>query len=255
MTSIYSRILEKRKEGIKQLAVLIDPDKATAPSLEQTCRLATESGADFIFVGGSLVTQGNLHLCLRHIKTFCDLPVVIFPGNSIQVDSLADGILFLSLISGRNPEFLIGSQVVAAPVVRDSGLEPISTGYMLIESGSTTTAVYMSNSLPIPADKPEIASCTALAGEMLGMKTIFLDAGSGARNCVSEQMIKSVRKAISIPLIVGGGINTPAKALAACQAGADIIVIGNSVEKDPLILPEIASSVKSVTVQDNGLST
>jgi putative glycerol-1-phosphate prenyltransferase len=173
---------------------------------------------------------------------------VIFPGNSIQVDSLADAILFLSLISGRNPEFLIGNQVVSAPVIRECGLEPISTGYLLVESGSTTTAVYMSNSLPVPADKPDIAACTAMAGEMLGMKMIFLDAGSGAKNPVSEQMIRMVRKTVGVPLLVGGGINNPDKAIAACRAGADIIVIGNSVEKDPSILPAIAGAVKSVTV-------
>lgn len=246
--SIYSQILEKRKEGSKQLAVLIDPDKTAGQALERTCKMAVDSGADYIFAGGSLVTQGNLHLCLRQIKTSCDLPVVIFPGNSIQVDSLADAILFLSLISGRNPELLIGNQVVSAPVIRECGLEPISTGYLLIESGSSTTAVYMSNSMPIPANKPEIAACTALAGEMLGHKLIFLDAGSGAKNPVSEQMIRAVRKTIQVPLIIGGGIDTPEKAIGACRAGADLIVIGTSVEKDPDILPLIAGAVKSVSV-------
>lgn len=246
--NVYGQILEKKKEGGKQLAVLIDPDKTSGSALEHTCKLAEESGADFIFVGGSLMTQGNLHLCLRQIKTACDLPAVIFPGNSIQVDNLADAILFLSLISGRNPELLIGNQVISAPVIRECGLEAIATGYLLIESGSSTTAVYMSNTMPIPANKPDIAACTALAGEMLGLKMIFLDAGSGARNPVSESMIRAVRKTVQTPLIVGGGIDTPEKAIAACQAGADLIVIGNSVEKDPTILPAIAGAVKSVSV-------
>jgi putative glycerol-1-phosphate prenyltransferase len=246
--NVYSRILEKKAEGIRQIAVLIDPDKSGGPALDRTCELAVSSQVDFIFVGGSLVTQGNLHQCLRRIKLACELPVVIFPGNAMQIDPLADAILFLSLISGRNPEFLIGNQVVSAPVIRENGLEPISTGYMLIESGTTTTAMYMSNSMPLPADKPEIAACTAMAGEMLGLKSIFMDAGSGARNPVSESIIRAVRNAVNLPIIVGGGINSPEMAMRACKAGADMIVVGNSVEKDPSILPLLAGAIKSVTV-------
>jgi len=178
----------------------------------------------------------------------CDIPVVIFPGNSMQIDPLADAILFMSLISGRNPELLIGNQVISAPVIRESRLEPIATGYMLIDSGAPTAAVYMSNTIPLPSDKPEIAACTALAGEMLGLKLIFMDAGSGATKPVSEQTISAVRRTIAVPLVVGGGINSPEKAISACRAGADLIVIGNAVEKDPAILPLIAGAVKSVSV-------
>jgi phosphoglycerol geranylgeranyltransferase len=248
MTSVYNQIIEKKAEGNKQLAVLIDPDKSNGSVLEKTCNMAASNGADYIFVGGSLVTQGNLHQCLRQIKLACDLPVVIFPGNTMQVDSLADAILFLSLISGRNPELLIGNQVISAPLIREMKLESIATGYMIVESGTMTTAMYMSNSMPLPYDKPEIAACTALAGEMLGLKMIFMDAGSGAKNPVSENMIRQVRKTVNLPLLVGGGINSAEKAVSACKAGADLIVIGNSVEKDPAVIPLIAGAIKSVSV-------
>jgi len=246
--NVYNQIVDKKAEGIKQLAVLIDPDLSGNESVERVCRLAAEAGVDYIFVGGSLVTRGNLHQCLRQVKMSCDIPVVIFPGNSMQIDPLADAILFMSLISGRNPELLIGNQVISAPVIRESRLEPIATGYMLIDSGAPTAAVYMSNTIPLPSDKPEIAACTALAGEMLGLKLIFMDAGSGATKPVSEQTISAVRRTIAVPLVVGGGINSPEKAISACRAGADLIVIGNAVEKDPAILPLIAGAVKSVSV-------
>ncbi|HEX5000942.1 MAG TPA: geranylgeranylglyceryl/heptaprenylglyceryl phosphate synthase [Bacteroidia bacterium] len=246
--NVYDQISDKKAEGIKQLAVLIDPDLSGNESVERICHLAAENGVDYIFVGGSLVTRGNLHQCLRQIKMSCSIPVVIFPGNAMQIDPLADAILFMSLISGRNPELLIGNQVISAPVIRESRLEPISTGYMLVDSGATTAAVYMSNTIPLPSNKPEIAACTALAGEMLGLKLIFMDAGSGAAKPVSEQIISAVRRTISVPLVVGGGINTPEKAISACRAGADLIVIGNAIEKDPAVLPLIAGAVKSVSV-------
>ncbi|MBL7916662.1 MAG: geranylgeranylglyceryl/heptaprenylglyceryl phosphate synthase [Bacteroidia bacterium] len=246
--SVYQQITTKKSEGIKQFAVLIDPDKSSIEKIEKLCMLAIDSGVDYIFVGGSLLTNGNLPNCIRRIKYACNLPVVLFPGNGNQIDAQADAILFLSLISGRNPELLIGKHVVSAPIIREKNLEAISTGYMLIESGRPTTALYMSNTLPIPSDKPDIAACTAMAGELLGMKMIFMDAGSGASFPVNEQMIHAVRKSVEIPLIVGGGINTPEKAAAACRAGADMIVVGNSLESDPGIIKEIADAVKTINV-------
>jgi len=242
--NIYQQIIERKARGLKQLAVLVDPDKISNTGIEKLCRSATESGVDYIFVGGSLLTNSNLSNCVRRIKYGCKIPVVLFPGNTSQVDEQADAILFLSLISGRNPDLLIGKQVASAPIIREKNLEAIATGYMLIESGSTTTALYMSNTIPIPSNKPDIASCTAMAGEMLGLKMIFMDAGSGADKPVTEDMIKAVRNAVGVPLIVGGGIRTPEKAVANCRAGADIIVIGTSIEEDISLLNKFSEAIK-----------
>jgi putative glycerol-1-phosphate prenyltransferase len=154
--------------------------------------------------------------------------------------------LYLSLISGRNPELLIGQHVISAPFVKKSGLEIIPTGYMVIDGGAPTTVSYISNANPIPADKNDIAMCTAMAGEMLGMKLIYMDAGSGARKPITETMIERVAKNISIPLIVGGGITDPEKAYRNCKAGADVIVVGNAIEKDPSIMAEISAAVHSL---------
>ena len=167
---------------------------------------------DLIFVGGSLLTNGNFATCISTIKSNCSIPVVIFPGNSMQVNKDADGILFLSLISGRNPDMLIGNQVISAPILKNSNLEILPTGYILIDSGKPTTVSYMSNTTPIPHDKKDVALCTAMAGEMLGLKLIFMDGGSGATNPISESMIQMVSEGINIPLIVGGGINSAEKA-------------------------------------------
>ena len=243
MGKVYENILNVKKSGKKQFAILIDPDKLTIPQAIDLAQQATAFGADMLFVGGSLLTNGNLHLCIEALKKNCKLPVILFPGNTLQIDANADAILFLSLISGRNPDLLIGKHVISAPLIYEKKLEAISTGYMLIESGNTTAVLYMSNTHPIPAEKTDIAVSTALAGEMLGLKMIFMDAGSGAKNPVSEKMIKEVRARIKIPLIIGGGINTPEKAFQNCQAGADIIVVGNAIEKDFSLVKKIADAV------------
>lgn len=241
---LYSAMINKKQAGEKQFAILFDPDKVDHKKILKTTRLAQKSGVDWFFVGGSLLIQNSLDSCIKVLKENCDIPVVLFPGNTLQMSSKADAILFLSLISGRNAEMLIGMHVIAAPYLKLSSLEVISTGYMLIESGKPTTVSYMSNSAPIPADKNDIAACTAIAGEMLGMKLIFMDAGSGATNPVPEPMIEMVAKSVNIPLVIGGGINTPEKAAGACAAGADIIVIGNAIEKDHELIPKIAASIK-----------
>jgi putative glycerol-1-phosphate prenyltransferase len=242
--NVYQQITRLKSEGVKQLAVLVDPDKTGNREAESLARMAEDHGVDYIFVGGSLLSDGNLSNCIRRIRYACSKPIVIFPGSISQVDEQADAILFLSLISGRNPELLIGNHVVAAPLIREKKLEAISTGYMLIESGANTTALYMSNTFPIPHNKPSIAACTAMAGEMLGLKMMFLDGGSGASQPVSEEMIQAVSQAISLPLVVGGGIRTPEKAEANCKAGADLIVIGTSIEKNPTLIGEFAVAVK-----------
>lgn len=242
--SILESLRDRHRLKKKSIAVLVDPDKAEDPSrLLQLINLASENCIDYFFVGGSLITTTNLSSVVMQIKKNSSIPVVIFPGNSIQVEPAADGLLFLSLISGRNPELLIGQHVVAAPVIRNAKLEVIPTGYMLINSGRITSVAYISNTTPIPDDKYALAACTAMAGEMLGLQSIYLDAGSGAEKEISAKMIASVRKSIGVPLIVGGGINTAQKASNALEAGADMIVVGNALEKEPELLTEIAERV------------
>lgn len=245
VSQLYHRILEARREGRKQLIVLIDPDKIQAGQLEQILDLAGRAGVDYFFVGGSLIVHDGLDACLRTISAHSDIPTILFPGSTYQINDRADAILYLSLISGRNAELLIGQQVVAAPYLKASPLEVISTGYLLIDGGVQTTVSYMSNTQPIPADKNDIAVCTALAGEMLGLKMLYLDAGSGAHRPVSSSMIRAVRRNIDIPLIVGGGIRSPERALAGIHAGADLIVVGNAVEKSPSLILEMADAVHS----------
>jgi len=242
--AILDALLERQRRGKKSIAVLVDPDKIDDLSrLHHLVNLATENCVDFFFVGGSLMASSNLAEVVQEIKKNVTIPVVLFPGNSIQIDPSADAILFLSLISGRNPELLIGQHVIAAPLLRNSKLEVIPTGYMLINSGRITSVAYISNTIPIPDDKYSLAACTAMAGEMLGMKLIYMDAGSGAEKEISSRMIAQVRKSVQAPLIVGGGINTAQKAITALEAGADMIVIGNALEKDPDLLSEIADKI------------
>ena len=193
-----------------------------------------------------MVVSNYLDQCLQLIKKNCSIPTVLFPGSPSQVSKYADALLYLSLISGRNAELLIGQHVVSAPMVKKSGLEVMSTGYMVVDGGAQTTVSYISNSSPLPSDKSEIAVCTALAGEMLGMKLIYMDAGSGAKNPISETMITKVAQSISVPLIVGGGIIDPEKAYLNCKAGADVIVVGNAIEKDSSLIREMAAAVHSV---------
>ncbi len=246
--NVIDKILTRKAEGRKQIALLIDPDNIDTEQIISLSRDSEQHKVDYIFVGGSLLTKQQLGHCVEVLKRSCNIPVVLFPGNSNQLSDKADAILYLSLISGRNPELLIGQHVISAPFIKQSGLEAIPTGYMLIESGRVTTALYMSNTTPIPYLKNDIASSTALAGELLGMKAIFLDAGSGALNPVSEEMIHAVRNTIDIPLIVGGGIRTPESAIRALKAGADLIVIGNSIESDPSLLSKMTQAVHSVPV-------
>ena len=241
---ILDILKERHRIGKKSIAVLIDPDKADDPArLNHLINLANENCIDFFFVGGSLITTTNLSEVVSQIKEQVNIPVVLFPGNSMQLDPEADAILFLSLISGRNPDLLIGQHVLAAPILKNNNIEVLPTGYILINSGKITSVAYISNTTPIPEDKYSLAACTAMAGEMLGLQLIYLDAGSGAEREISPKMISAVRKAVDTPLIIGGGINTSAKALAALEAGADMIVIGNALEKDPDMLIEISDKV------------
>ena len=241
--SIYNTILENKKVDKKEFALLIDPDKQDENQLISIIKKAEKANTDYFFVGGSLLTHVSLDACLVTIKTHSNIPVVLFPGDAMQVTDQADGILFLSLISGRNAEMLIGKQVITAPILKQSSLEVLPTGYILIDSGKPTTVSYMSNTTPIPAKKDAVAACTAMAGEMLGLKLIFMDGGSGAKNTISNEMIATVRQSIDVPLIIGGGINSGEKAVANCKAGANIIVVGDAIEKDESLIKEIANAV------------
>lgn len=242
---IFDKILQNKQLKKKALAVLLDPDKVEATAFNHFLYNCVENRVDFFFVGGSLITNNIMATMIESIHRQTNIPVIIFPGNSLHIEPNADGILLLSLISGRNPDYLIGQHVIAAPILKQSGLEILSTGYILVDSGRQTTVSYISNTTPIPHDKPDIAACTAIAGELLGLKLIYLDGGSGAMYPVSPKMIRRVRENIDAPLIVGGGINSAEKAHEALEAGADIIVIGNAFEKNPTLLPEIAEVIYS----------
>ncbi len=242
---LLDKILQNKQLKKKALAVLLDPDKVEATAFNHFLYNCVENRVDFFFVGGSLITNNIMATMIESIHRQTNIPVIIFPGNSLHIEPNADGILLLSLISGRNPDYLIGQHVIAAPILKQSGLEILSTGYILVDSGRQTTVSYISNTTPIPHDKPDIAACTAIAGELLGLKLIYLDGGSGAMYPVSPKMIRRVRENIDAPLIVGGGINSAEKAHEALEAGADIIVIGNAFEKNPTLLPEIAEVIYS----------
>ncbi|WP_181304874.1 geranylgeranylglyceryl/heptaprenylglyceryl phosphate synthase [Rufibacter sp. XAAS-G3-1] len=224
----------------KRLAVLLDPDHLTVARCQEILALSHRHEVDFFFMGGSLISNPDQASFVGYIKQHSSIPVILFPSSGLYIDAQADGMLLLSLISGRNPDLLIGQHVAAAPLLKSSGLSLYPTGYMLVDSGRQTTASYMSGTTPLPHDKPSIAACTALAGQMLGLQYMYLDGGSGAMYPVSAAMIQAVRQAVSVPILVGGGVNTPEKAEAAWKAGADILVVGNHIEKSPQFISEVS---------------
>ena len=227
---IYNHLLNTIKAKGAAYLILLDPDKLSYSKIIPFIRHCEKSGVDGFLIGGSLMISGDLNTFIETIKVETSLPLIIFPGSVNQISPLADAILFLSVISGRNAEHLIGKHVTASPLIKRSKVEPISTGYILVESGVTTTAVYMSGSLPVPKNKPEIAAATALAGEYLGMKLIYLEAGSGAQESVPDEMVKAVSNECTVPIIVGGGIRNPQTARRKVDNGASIIVTGNFFE-------------------------
>lgn len=233
--------------GKKAVAVLLDPDTVGPHELGHFFQQIGATRPDFFFVGGSLITNYRQRELIAALRQHSDRPVVLFPGNPLHIEPSADALLLLSLISGRNAEFLIGQHVVAAPLLRSSGLEILSTAYMLVDGGAPTTVSYISNTTPLPHDKPGIAACTALAGEMLGLKLTYLDAGSGARRPVPPALIRAVRESVASPIVVGGGINTAEKAYDAFAAGADVVVVGNQLEKDPAFLRDVVAVAQSFT--------
>lgn len=229
----------------KQLAILIDPDGQSPMQAGRMARMAGEHGADFIFLGGSLVVCG-MEDTLAAIKSSTDLPVILFPGHYSQLSPKLDAVLFISLISGRNADYLIGNHVIAAPQIKRMRLPVIPCGYILIESGQMTSVEYMSNTRPIPASKTDIVVATAMAGEMLGNSCIYLEGGSGAQERVRSNTVSAVKNAIGVPLIVGGGIRTPQDLLSVYEAGADVAVIGTAVEQNPELIPHFCKIKSSV---------
>ena len=231
-TDIYHQIVQEKSKNTKLLAILLDPDKIELGNLNPLISKINQSPATHIFIGGSLVESNRLDELILKIKQNCDLPMVLFPGNPSQISNHADAILFLSLISGRNPDYLIEHQVNAAPILKNSNLEIIPTGYILIESGSETAVEKVSQTKPIDSNNFELVVNTAIAGEMLGNKLIYLEAGSGANNAVPLEMIQRVTQNIEIPLIVGGGIRDLQGIQNAYNAGADLVVIGTAFENN-----------------------
>ena len=244
-TKLYQGLVDAKAKNQKKFAVLLDPDKIRLKQFEKILELSIDSGVDYFFIGGSLIVSDILDSTLMKIREKCEIPMILFPGSSFQLSYKAEALLFLSLISGRNPELLIGKHVVVAPYLKISPLEIIPTGYLLVDGGVATTVTYMSNTNPIPANKPDIAASTALAGQFLGLKLMFLDAGSGAQNPVSIEMIHAVSETIEIPLITGGGIKTAERAYENLKSGADLIVVGDAIEKSPELISEIAGAAHS----------
>ena len=241
---VLDHILSAKRDGRKCFGVLIDPEASNLVHLDQIAKLSEQAAIDFFLIGGSLLMEEALDESLNRLREVTDLPLVLFPGDQMQVSSKADAILLLSLISGRNPQMLIGQHVSAAPRIKRSGLEVIPTGYMLIDGGRPTSVQYMSGTMPIPGDKPDIAACTALAGEQLGLKVTYMDAGSGAQDQVSDEMLSTVALATTNPIMCGGGIRTAESVFRKGRAGADVVIVGNAIEKDPSLIMEMTIALQ-----------
>ena len=242
--SYYQHLLEVAQNRGAGFIVLIDPDHLPLERLPRFVQACEEASVDAFFIGGSLVHALALEQYVAHLKQATQLPVIGFPGAVGQITPNLDAILYLSVISSNNPEYLFRQHIQAAPLIKRMGLEPIPTGYMLIESGRTTAAQFMSGALPLPRHKPELAAATALAAEMMGMKLLFTDGGSGADLPVPETLIQAIRQTCSIPLVVGGGLKTPEAIEQKVRAGASFIVVGNAIEKNPdaRYIAELASA-------------
>ena len=241
--SVFDKLTKVVKDKGAGFIILIDPDRKNDKKLETLVENANRSDVDAIFVGGSLMMDGGCHDRVARIKDVAKIPVIFFPGGVGQINEDYDAMLFMSVISGRNPHYLIGEQVIAAPIVKDLALEAIPTGYMLLDGGSATTVEFMSGSLPIPLDRPDIAVAHALAGQYLGMKLLYLEAGSGAKYPVPIEIIKQVASETNVSLIVGGGIRTPKAAAERVKAGASFIVAGTAIEKSSELMAEFSAAV------------
>ncbi len=243
--SVYNTLITRQQNHKKSIALLIDPDKINLGQTRLLLDIAQKFPPDFWLVGGSLLLKNQFDDAVQFLKKHTHIPILLFPANYTQIHPQADGILFLSLISGRNPEFLIGQHVMSAPLLRHTKLEILPTGYILINCGNQTAVEYISNTKPIPYDKSDLAVGTAIAGEMLGLKLIYLEGGSGAKQPISIKMIQEVRKNLHIPLFVGGGIKTTLQLMQIFEAGADVAVIGTAFEENPVIWQAFYQTVQN----------
>jgi len=244
--NIAATLSQARKHSNKLLAILLDPQGLERDKLNRLVVSCRKAHVDFIFIGGSLVYEPVPDWFILDIKEICDIPCVLFPAQLGQLNPLADGILLLSLISGRNPEYLIGKHVEAAPILKKSGMQIIPTGYILIDGGQNGSVHYVTQTLPIPSGKSELAVATAMAGEQLGLKAIYLEAGSGARRPVDPNLIQRVKTNTEVPILVGGGIKSPEQAYQAAVAGADLVVIGNAIQDEEADIFDFSVAVHSV---------
>ena len=242
--TIFNYLLSiKEKKGAGYI-VLIDPDKNSEKKLEEKISKINNSGVDAIFVGGSLILDNNCERRVSIIKSLSELPVIFFPGGISQLNKYYDAMLFMSILSGRNPHYLIGEQVLAAPIVKDLGIEVIPTGYLIVDGGNNSSVQFMSGSNPIPIEKPDILVAHALAAQYLGKKLVYLESGSGAKNSIPNELVKTVNSYIDVPIIVGGGIRSPESAYEKVQAGASFIVTGTVIENDSMaMIKEFADAI------------
>jgi phosphoglycerol geranylgeranyltransferase len=245
--NIFNQLTTAKVNGRKSIAVLIDPDYSEWSHLERVVQLCIEANIDYFLIGGSLLAHPERMVAvIDYVKKNSTIPTIIFPGSYSHIHDNADSILLLSLVSGRNADFLIGNHVIAAPMLKKSNLEILPTAYLLIDGGTATTVSYISNTTPLPQNKPSIAACTAMAAEMLGMKLTYLDAGSGALQSVNKDIIKAVAQSTNTPIIVGGGIDSAILAKEKFDAGADVVVIGNAIERNPRLVIELKSLMKEI---------
>lgn len=228
--NVFETLMRAKEKKGGGFLLLLDPDRAPKDKILALAEAAGEYEVDAILVGTSFMLQTNFHQTVKEIKEKATPPVIIFPGAHSQISPYADAILFTSLISGRNPQYLIDEQVKGAPIIKQSGIEPIATGYMLIESGRNTSVQYISNTTPIPSNKPDIACAHALAAQYMGMQMVFMEAGSGARNSVPSDLIEAVADYINLPIMIGGGVNEPEEVEKKIRAGASFVVVGNRFE-------------------------
>ncbi len=251
MASVYQQLLDVRHDRGAAFLVLIDPDKCSVESLPVFAALCHEAGVDAFLVGGSLLHATAFDDYLRQLRALTPLPLIGFPGSLSQVSDQLDALLYLSVISGRNPEYLFGQHVHAAPIIRRLGLEAISTGYMIVESGRATTAQYISHTMPLPRHKPDVAAATALAAELMGMRLLYADGGSGADQTIPEEMIAAICEVCTVPLVVGGGLRTPDEVARKVRAGASLIVVGTAIEQRPdgAYVKELAAAVHGAVMR------
>jgi len=242
--TILNYLLSIKEEKGAGYIVLIDPDKNSEKKLEEKISKINNSGVDAIFVGGSLILDNNCERRVSIIKSLSELPVIFFPGGISQLNKYYDAMLFMSILSGRNPHYLIGEQVVAAPIVKDLGIEVIPTGYLIVDGGNNSSVQFMSGTNPIPIEKPDILVAHALAAQYLGKKLVYLESGSGAKNSIPNELVKAVNSYIDVPIIVGGGIRSPESAYEKVQAGASFIVTGTVIENDSMaMIKEFADAI------------